>query len=129
MTKGLKLALELVDVPISVAAHVWSVVDDEDVPISQKIKIKIKVSNFALHPWGVVQSSQQLRSEEEVLRAADVTGSLHQQLEHQPLVASIHALVDLVHTPAQINYIENISTPRPRTHLNGTDVSCCRANM
>ena len=86
LTIGLKLPLELADVPIFVAAHVRPVVDDEDV-----------------HPGGVVQSSQQLRSEEEVLRAADVTGSLHQQLKHQPLVASIHALVDLIHTPEQIN--------------------------
>ena len=83
---GLQLALKLLDVPIFVAAHVRTVVDDEDV-----------------HPGGVVESGEQLGSEQEVLRAADVTGCLHQQLEHQPLVASIHALVDLIHTPEQIN--------------------------
>ena len=80
----LKLSLELVDVPVFVAAHVGSVVDDEDV-----------------HPGRVLQSSEELGSEEEVLRAADVTGSLHQQLKHQPFVASIHALVDLIHTPEE----------------------------
>ena len=82
----LELTPKLVDVPIPVAAHLRPVVDDEDV-----------------HPGGVVESGEQLGSEQEVLRAADVTGCLHQQLEHQPLVASIHALVDLIHTPEQIN--------------------------
>ena len=92
----LKLSLELVDVPVFVAAHVGSVVDNEDV-----------------HPGGVLQSSEELGSEEEVLGAADVTGSLHQQLKHQPFVASIHALVDLINTPAENSKLENISPDRP----------------
>ena len=113
-TISLKMALKLIHVPISVAAHVGSVVDYEDV-----------------HPGGVVESSEELGSEEEVLRAADVTGGLHQQLKHQPLVASIHALVDLIHTPEQINSLENILSKQTwlLADLNGTDVSCCRANM
>ena len=93
---GLKLTLKLFDVPVFVAAHVGSVVDDEDV-----------------HPGGVLQSSEELGSEEEVLGAADVTGSLHQQLKHQPFVASIHALVDLINTPAENSKLENISPDRP----------------
>ena len=95
-TVSLKMALKLVHVPILVAAHVGSVVDNQHV-----------------HPWGVVEPSEELWSEEEVLRAADVTGGLHQQLKHQPLVASIHALVDLIHTPEQINSLENISANKP----------------
>ena len=84
------MTLKLLHVPIPVAAHVGPVVDDEHI-----------------HPGGVLESSEELGSEEEVLRAAHMAGSLHQHLKHQPLVASIHALVDLVHTPEQINSLEN----------------------
>ena len=90
------MVLKLFHVPILVAAHVGSVVYDENV-----------------HPGRVLESGEELGSEEEVLGAADVTGSLHQQLKHQPFVASIHALVDLIHTPAENSKLENISPDRP----------------
>ena len=73
------MVLKLLHVPILVAAHVGSVVYDENV-----------------HPGRVLESGEELGSEEEVLTAADMTGCLH-----QPLVASIHALVDLIHTPEE----------------------------
>ena len=78
------MTLKLLHVPIRVAAHVGPVVDDEDI-----------------HPGGVLQSSEELGSEEEVLSTAHMAGSLHQHVKHQPLVASIHALVDLIHNPAE----------------------------
>ena len=81
---GLKLTLKLFDVPVFVAAHVGSVVDDEDV-----------------HPGRVLESGEELGREEEVLRAADMTGCLHQHVEDQTLVTSIHALVDLIDTPEE----------------------------
>ena len=64
-TVSLKMALKLVHVPILVAAHVGSVVYDENV-----------------HPGRVLESGEELGSEEEVLRAADMTGCLHQHVEH-----------------------------------------------
>ena len=77
---------------ILVAAHVGSVVYDENV-----------------HPGRVLESGEELGREEEVLRAADMTGCLHQHVEHQPLVASIHALIDLIHTPEEKKGLESIS--------------------
>ena len=83
-TLVLQSTQELLHVPVFVAAHVGSVHHDEDV-----------------HPGRVLESSEQLGSEEEVLGAAHMAGCLHQHVKHQPLVASIHALVDLIHTPEE----------------------------
>ena len=63
-----------------VAAHERPVVDDEEV-----------------HPGAVSQSGEELRSEEEVLRARLVAGRPHQHVKHQPLVTGVHPLVDLTH--------------------------------
>ena len=75
--------LEPLHVPGPVAAHGLSVVDNKDV-----------------HPGAVVESCEELRGEEEILGAGLVTGGSDQQVEPQPLIPSIHPLVDLVHTPA-----------------------------
>ena len=83
----LQLGLKGLHVPNPEAALGRSVVDDEDV-----------------YPGAVTESCQQLGGQQEVLGTGEVAGGPHKQLKHQSLVAGVHPLVDLVHTPAHKVY-------------------------